>query len=283
MIEVRQLKKNYGEKQALQGISFEVKQGEIFGFLGPNGAGKTTTLKILTGQLTPSEGAARIMGKDVLQDRETLRPEMGFVPEKTNLYERLTIGQNLEFFARLYGSDLKQVSYFLEQVGLLKEKNTPVKKLSKGMKQRVLLVRALLHNPKVLFLDEPTSGLDPASANDIHSLLSKLNKENKMTIMLTSHNMEEVEKLCHRVAFLNSGNIVAAGTPDELKLKYTNRKMRVLIQVASQQEEHILDLEGAASAERLANWMREGKVLSVHSLEPSMAEIFLKVTGRELA
>lgn len=283
MIDVKNLKKNYGEKQALQGIDFEVNSGEIFGFLGPNGAGKTTTLKILTGQLTPTEGTAWIMGKDVLHDRDVLRPELGFVPEKTNLYERLTIGQNLEFYARLYGADLQRVNYFLEQVGLLKEKKTLVKKLSKGMKQRVLLVRSLLHNPKVLFLDEPTSGLDPASANDIYKLLTQMNEENKMTIMLTSHNMEEVEKLCHRVAFLNSGSIVATGSPEELKLQYTNRKMRVLIEVAHQREEHILDLEGSASAEKLAEWVKKGQVLSIHSLEPSMAEIFLKVTGRELA
>lgn len=282
MIEVRGLKKHYGEKQALQGIEFEVKAGEIFGFLGPNGAGKTTTLKILTGQLIPTAGTAMIMTRDVLQERDLLRPELGFVPEKTNLYERLTVGQNLEFFARLYGVGIERVNYFLEQVGLLKEKNTSVKKLSKGMKQRVLLIRALLHNPKVLFLDEPTSGLDPASANDIYKLLNKLNQEEGMTIMLTSHNMEEVEKLCHRVAFLNSGSIVAKGTPDELKLQYTNRKMSVLVEINHQREEHILDLEGAAAADQLATWMRAGQVLSVHSLEPSMAEIFLKVTGREL-
>lgn len=283
MIQVRDLQKNYGDKAALQGITFEVREGEIFGFLGPNGAGKTTTLKILSGQLLPSYGEASIFGKDVIKESGFIRPQMGIVPESANLYERLTVGQNLDFFCRLFDCDRSQVDIYLEQVSLLKEKNTPVKKLSKGMRQRVLLVRALLHNPKVLFLDEPTSGLDPASANEIHQLLLKMNRENGMTIFLTSHNMEEVEKLCHRIAFLNSGSIVAMGEPDELKLKYTNRKMRVLIADGGKMVEEILAIEGTASAERLAEWVRQGKVQAIHSCEPTLAEIFMKVTGRELA
>ena len=171
MIEVNSLIKSYGDKRALKGISFQVREGEIFGFLGPNGAGKTTTLRILTGQLKADSGEAKIMDLDVMKGAKELHSHIGVVPEETNLYERLTIGQNLDLFCRLYGCDIKQTDYYLERIGMLKEKNTQVKKLSKGMKQKVLLVRALLHSPKILFLDEPTSGLDPASADTIHRIL----------------------------------------------------------------------------------------------------------------
>lgn len=281
MIAVKSLGKCYGVKKALKGVSFEVKAGEIFGFLGANGAGKTTTIRILTGQLLPTNGEARIMDRDVIRDRLYIQKKMGVVPEKTNLYERLTVGQNLEFFCRLYESESKNIDSYLEQVKMFKEKNTQVKKLSKGMKQRILLVRALLANPRVLFLDEPTSGLDPNSANQIHQILQGLNAEG-MTILLTSHNMEEVDKLCHRVAFLDRGSIVAAGDPEELKLKFTNRTMRVLIEGSEGLREEYLDMTGEESSVKIAGWIREGKVKSIHSCEPTLADIFMKVTGREL-
>lgn len=280
MIEVISLKKNYGNKAAVKDISFKVKHGEFFGLLGPNGAGKSTTIKILTGQLLPSYGQAKILGLDVLNDKEKILPNIGIVPEKSNLYERLTIGQNLEFFCRLYNCDIKNVDYYLEQVRLLKEKKTHVKKLSKGMKQRVLLIRALLHKPDILFLDEPTSGLDPSSAADIHNLLKKLNNEG-MTILLTSHNMEEVDKLCHRVAFMDSGTIAEMGQPETLKLKYTNNKMRVMVQTDNFIEEKILDMRGSENSKILGGWISEGRVKSIHSCEPTLADIFMKVTGRE--
>ena len=151
MIKVEKLKKNYGEKKALKGINFEVKKKDIFGFLGPNGAGKTTTIKILTGQILPSFGQASVLGEDASTETDRIYPEIGVVPEKTNLYERLTVKQNLKFFARLYQSDQNNIDYYLKRVGLNHEKQTPVEDLSKGMKQKVLLVRALLHDPEILF------------------------------------------------------------------------------------------------------------------------------------
>ncbi|MCX7748353.1 MAG: ABC transporter ATP-binding protein [Clostridia bacterium] len=280
MIEVIDLQKNYETKTALKGISFKVNQGEIFGFLGPNGAGKTTTLKILTGNLLPSYGTARVMGFDTICERTKIQKDMGIVPENANLYERLSIYQNLLFFCNLYGSDKKNIDHYLEQVGLLKEKNTQVKKLSKGMKQRVLLVRALIHEPKVLFLDEPTSGLDPASSETIHKMLSSLN-EKGITILLTSHNMEEVDRLCHRVAFLDGGSIVADGSPSALKLKYSDHKMKVLYDESGVLKEKLLSLSGEESAKCMAVWLSEGKVKSVHSCEPTLSDIFVKVTGRD--
>jgi ABC-2 type transport system ATP-binding protein len=280
MIEVVNLEKHYGAKAALKGISFSVNQGEIFGFLGPNGAGKTTTLKILAGQRQPSGGRASIFGMDVSRDREKIQAGLGFVPEKTNLYERLTVYQNLDFFARLYRCDRKSIHAYLERVGLQGEINLPVKKLSKGMMQKVLLVRALIHQPRLLFLDEPTSGLDPASAGNIHDILRELNREGT-TIFLTSHNMEEVEKLCGRVAFLHEGCIMTEGTPDEIKLRHADRKVRVLVHNGTL-DEKVLDMDGPETATLLTYWFRHGMVKSIHSSEPTLADIFVQVTGRDI-
>ncbi|NLM46011.1 MAG: ABC transporter ATP-binding protein [Firmicutes bacterium] len=279
MIKVLNLSKRYGQKDALKDASFHVSRGEIFGFLGPNGAGKTTTIKILSGQIAPTGGTAYIMDMDVTREQSRIQANMGIVPEKANLYERLTIEQNLDFFCRLYNADRSQIDYYLHRVGLLQEKSTPVGKLSKGMKQKVLLIRALLHKPSLLFLDEPTSGLDPASAATIHTILRQLNEEG-MTIFLTSHNMEEVEKLCHRVAFLNEGSIVAAGTPEELKLQYAARQLRVLLE--GEETERILEIDEPQTADAVAAWLRAGKVRSIHSSEPTLADIFVRLTGRDI-
>lgn len=280
MIKVVNLRKVFGSKAAVNDISFTVQEGEIFGFLGPNGAGKTTTMKILTGQLLPSYGEASILGMDVTKMKAEVRAAIGVVTENANLYERLSVEQNLKFFCRLYGCSTDNIDKYLDAVNLIKEKNTQVKKLSKGMKQRVLLVRALLHEPKLLMLDEPTSGLDPASADEIHRLLVRLNKEG-MTIMLTSHNMEEVDKLCDRTAFLNGGSIAEMGTPESLKLKYADWKVRVLIDKGGSLEQKIMELDGEESAGCIAEWIREGRLRSIHSCEPTLADIFMRVTGRE--
>jgi ABC-2 type transport system ATP-binding protein len=278
IIQVSGVQKRYDEKMALKGIDFSVSEGEIFGFLGPNGAGKTTTLKILAGQRQPSGGTATIFGMDVTRDKEKIQSEIGYVPEKTNLYERLTVGQNLDFFCRLYRCSSKGIDSYLERVGLQDEKNTPVKKLSKGMKQKVLLIRALLHRPKLLFLDEPTSGLDPASADSIHHILKELNHEGT-SIFLTSHNMEEVDKLCDRVAFLHEGEIVAGGSPDELKLRYASRSLRVLVENGTVEEKE-LSMDAPETALLVSLWLRRGMVKAIHSNEPTLADIFVTLTGR---
>jgi ABC-2 type transport system ATP-binding protein len=282
MIEVKNLKKQYGAKTAVKDISFNVEAGEIFGFLGPNGAGKTTTIKILTGQLLPSYGEVSVMGLDVIKCGDELHGSIGVVPENANLYERLTVRENLEFFCRLYDCKTDIIGYYLEQVRLAAEKNTQVKKLSKGTKQRVLLIRALLHRPKVLFLDEPTSGLDPSSAADIHDLLKRLNAGG-MTILLTSHNMEEVDRLCGRVAFIDDGVIVDSGTTRELKMKYADNSMKILLKKGASFEEKQLGMAGEEAAASLAQWVREGRLISIHSCEPTLGEIFMKLTGRKIA
>jgi ABC-2 type transport system ATP-binding protein len=215
-IEAHQLTRDYDGLRALDGISFSVAQGEIFGFLGPNGAGKTTTIKILTGQLRPTSGWACVAGCNVVTEREALKPQIGVVFEYQNIYERLSARENLSFTARLYGVNSGRVDEVLSQVGLSDRAREKTARFSNGMKQRLLIARALLHRPQVLFLDEPTRGLDPNVARDIRAFITDLSHQGA-TIFLTTHYMEEADRLCDRVAILDRGRIAALDTPDKLK------------------------------------------------------------------
>lgn len=218
-IEVKELTRNFNGLCAVDGISFEVEQGEIFGYLGPNGAGKTTTIRMLTGQLRPTGGSAKVMGCDVVSDREALKPQIGVVFESQNLYERMSARENLRFYARLYRVDKFRVDKILEQVGLSGRDKEKISGYSNGMKQRLLIGRALLHDPKVLFLDEPTRGLDPNIARDIRHIVVDLAKAG-MTVFLTTHYMEEADQLSDRVAIIDRGKIVALDSPAQLKAQY---------------------------------------------------------------
>jgi ABC-2 type transport system ATP-binding protein len=218
-IEVQNLTRNYNGLRAVDGISFNVEPGEIFGFLGPNGAGKTTTIRMLTGQLLPTSGMAKVAGCDVVTERQQLKPRIGVVFDSQNIYERMSARENLVFYARLYRIQKPRVEEVLAQVGLTERASDKVQKYSNGMKQRVLIARALLHKPEVLFLDEPTRGLDPHIARDIRSIVSDLAKGG-MTVFLTTHYMEEADQLSQRVAFLDRGRIVALDTPARLKAEY---------------------------------------------------------------
>jgi ABC-2 type transport system ATP-binding protein len=215
-IEVFNLTRNFNGLCAVDNISFDVDPGEIFGFLGPNGAGKTTTIKMLTGQLRPTSGSARVMGCNVVEERQDMKPQIGVVFEYQNLYERLSARDNLTFSARLYGVEKSRVSQVLEQVGLMGREREKIKKYSNGMKQRLLIARALLHRPKVLFLDEPTRGLDPGVARDIRALIADLAGDG-VTIFLTTHYMEEADRLSDRVGIIDQGCIVALDSPQRLK------------------------------------------------------------------
>ncbi len=226
-IEVTDLTRNFNGRKALDGISFEVESGEIFGFLGPNGAGKTTTIRILTGQLRPTSGVARVMGCDVVNEREELKPQMGVVFEYQNIYERMSARDNLRFYARLYHVDKKGVDQVLTQVGLADRVRDKISTYSNGMKQRLLIARALLHKPKVLFLDEPTKGLDPNVARDIRSIVIDL-VDQGMTIFLTTHYMEEADQLCNHVAIINQGQILALDTPQQLKIVHATNDRTTL-------------------------------------------------------
>jgi ABC-2 type transport system ATP-binding protein len=215
-IETWNLTRNFNGLCAVDHISFSVEPGEIFGFLGPNGAGKTTTIRMLTGQLRPTEGRASVMGCDVVEGRQELKPQIGVVWEYQNLYERLSARDNLLFAARLYGVERERIDEVLEFVGLQGRAKDRPKDYSNGMKQRLLIARALLHSPRVLFLDEPTLGLDPGMAREIRSIVAELARSGT-TVFLTTHYMEEADSLSHRVAILDRGRIVAMDTPAHLK------------------------------------------------------------------
>jgi ABC-2 type transport system ATP-binding protein len=226
-IEVQNLTRKYDGLTAVDGISFCVESGEIFGFLGPNGAGKTTTIRMLTGQLLPTSGTAKVTGCDIVTERQQLKPKIGVVFDSQNIYERMSARDNLIFYARLYRVPKSRVDEVLAQVGLTERSRDKTRGYSNGMKQRVLIARALLHKPEVLFLDEPTRGLDPHIARDIRSLVAGLAR-NGMTVFLTTHYMEEADQLSQRVAFLDRGRIVALDTPARLKKKYGKGKKTTL-------------------------------------------------------
>jgi len=278
MIEVRDLSKSYGDVRAVAGISFSVAPGEIFGLLGHNGAGKTTTIQMLTGRIQASGGGARVAGFDIATERERIKPLINLVFEEQNLYERMNGRDNLRLFADLYEAPRERADQLLELVGLTSAAKRKVKGYSTGMKQRLLIARALINKPVVLFLDEPTRGLDPASARDLRRLIARLSAEGT-TIFLTTHLMEEADDLCHRVAFLGQGKLVALDTPRELKLRYGERTAVVLLR---SREEHTLRLQDAEDAARLATWMRDGEVLTVHSQEGTLEDVFIALAGRPL-
>jgi ABC-2 type transport system ATP-binding protein len=218
-IETHELCRDFGEVKAVDSITISASAGELFGFLGPNGAGKTTTIRMLTGQLRPTSGRARVAGCDVVNERTALKRQIGVVFEYQNLYERMSAVENLNFIADLYGVSRRRVSDVLDQVGLADRAREPIKRYSNGMKQRLLIARALIPHPKVLFLDEPTRGLDPGMARDVRSIIAGLALDGT-TVFLTTHYLEEADRLCARVAILNRGRIVAQDAPAVLKREH---------------------------------------------------------------
>jgi ABC-2 type transport system ATP-binding protein len=220
VIHASDLTKVFGSSTAVDHISFDVQQGEIFGFLGPNGAGKTTTTRMLTGVIPLDAGTATILGYDIRSEPVLAKQGFGVVPETSNAYTDLTAWQNLMLMGELYGllraRAERRSSDLLGMVGLLERKDQKVQAYSKGMKQRLILAMALLHEPALLFLDEPTSGLDVQSTQMILSLLRDLNRQGT-TIFLTTHNMEEANRLCHRVGIIRAGKMVAIDAPEKLK------------------------------------------------------------------
>jgi ABC-2 type transport system ATP-binding protein len=278
MIEVQGLSKHFGDLRAVDDISFSVNRGEIFSFLGHNGAGKTTTIRMLTGRSRPTAGTARINGLDIVQDREQILPIINVVPEDQNLYERLTGRANLDLFASLYGVEGTRVDELLDRVDLQEASSRATKTYSSGMKQRLLIARALINSPELLFLDEPTRGLDPASAKELRDMIIDLSHQGT-TVFLTTHLMEEADDLSHRVAFISQGRLVALDSPRELKLRFGERTADVLLDDRS---EHQIQLDDPQGARQLAEWMSNGQVLSIHSREGSLEDVFIAIAGRPL-
>lgn len=278
MISVEDLRKHYRDVRAVDGITFSVAEGEVFGLLGHNGAGKTTTIKVLTGRALPTSGTAHVAGFDVATERAKIRPLINLVFEEQNLYDRISGRENLRLFARLYGVPESRADELLERVGLAPAAKRKVKTYSSGMKQRLLLARSLVNSPRVLFLDEPTRGLDPTSARELRDLVRELSRGG-VTVFLTTHYMEEADELCQRVAFLSQGKVVALDTPRELKLRYGERAARVLLRDRS---EHTVRLDDPVAAPRLEQWVREGQIVSIHSAEGTLEDVFVALAGRPL-
>ena len=248
-ISIRHLSKRFNKDFVLKDVNAELQKGEILGFLGPSGAGKTTTIKILTGQLLPTSGDAEVLGIPCDRIDERIYEQIGIVTDVSGVYERMSVYDNLKYFARLLNVPLKEIDPILKRIGLYEHRKKPASKLSKGQTQRLILARAILHKPKVLFLDEPTSGLDPSTALEVHKMLMELKAEG-MSIFLTTHNMEEATKLCDHVALLNEGVIVEYGSPEEICLKY-NKMKKYKVQLTDGTK-HLLD-QGAETAEKIAS------------------------------
>ena len=277
-IQMKNVSKFFGEKRALADVSISVNHGEILGFLGPSGAGKTTTIKILTGQLKESGGEATILNHNVRMLNNEIYSQIGIVTDNSGLYENMSAYDNLLLFSRILKTDRKELSPMLERVGLLNDAKKKVKLFSRGMKQRLVLARAMLHHPKILFLDEPTSGLDPATQVEIHELMLEM-KHAGTTFFLTTHNMTEASKLCDRIALFNEGKIADLGTLDELSQKYNgDRKVNILLKSG---ENVVIDLIKENSS-IISDWISKNEIITIHSQEPTLEKIFLKVTGRGL-
>ena len=221
MIEARNLTRKFGDLTAVDNLTFHIKPGEVFGFLGPNGAGKTTTMRILTGLISKTEGEVRIAGYDVSDESDSLkiRKIVGLLPENVGLYDDLTAYRNLDFYGKLYECSRierkENIAHFLKLLGLWDKRDVRVGTFSKGMKQKLAIARALIHDPEILFLDEPTANLDPESSKTVRDFILDL-KEEKKTIFLNTHNLDEAQRICDKIGIFNT-KLMAMGTPQELE------------------------------------------------------------------
>jgi len=310
MIEVKNLTKKFNGFTAVDQISFEVKEREIFGLLGPNGAGKTTTIRMLSTLTRPTEGTATIGGYDIVKHDNKVRQQIGLVSEKMIMYDRLTAEENLRFFGKLYDIPKnvlnQRIDELLELVQLSKWKNSKVGTFSTGMRQRMNVIRALLNMPKVLFLDEPTLGLDPQSTVEVREFIKKVNRENRTTIILTTHMMIEADRLCDRIGIIDHGKIAALDTPTNLKklvsgndttvlkLEIPNLTRKLVTKmesldcvrsVSQENSSHIkIHATGDKAFDTIIDSLRaeNAKVNSIENLQPTLEDVFLHITGREM-
>ena len=281
MITVNDLVFSYTDKPFIQNMSFSVKDGEIFGFLGPSGAGKSTLQKLLIGLLPRYGGSVTVSGTEMRHADKTFYQNIGVDFEFPSLYEKLTGRENLRFFASLYQTH-RDIDTLLNAIGLHRDADKKVSAYSKGMKARLNFIKALLHSPRLLFLDEPTSGLDPSNARVMKDMILQ-EKANGKTVILTTHNMYDAAELCDRVSFIVDGAIAALDTPKALM----TQKQAVQLTYAyslpdGELAERTVALLKTGKDETLQQMILEGKLKSIHSEEPTLNDVFLEVTGRQL-
>lgn len=273
MIRIVGLEKSFGQKVALDKIDLELASGEILGFLGPSGSGKSTTIGILTGQVDPGAGLVQVFDKDVKDLGAEDFAQMGLMSDALGFYETLTVYQNLTFFARFFQIPMKEVDTLLQRLELWEDRDVRASKLSTGMKQRMMLIRAVLHHPRLLFLDEPTSGLDPSLTRKIQDLLLEL-KEAGVGIFLTTHNMEEATRLCDRLVLLHKGRIVESGTLEEIRERQVPNEDLVTIRYRDGQSRVVPRAE-------VSQYFSD-QVIGMDSTEMDLEAIFIKLTGASL-
>ncbi len=309
-IETEGLTKRFGSLTAVDRLSFKVEGGEIFGLLGPNGAGKTTTIRMLASLISPTEGYALVNGHDVVKESLRVREIVGILTENPSLYDRLTAHENMQFFAEAYGITDRverngRIRELLEFFDLWERRGDKAGTFSKGMKQKLAIARAIVHSPEILFLDEPTAGLDPSSSKDIRDLMEGLSRRENQTILLSTHRLEDADRLCSRVMIIKDGGSVIVGSPEELRRRMAGpplleihlRKVdeRVVRSVESlgQVSAVSLDAETGRMVISLSDVEEAtplvvrsiveagGMVLSVNVVEPSLEEAYLKLIGGE--
>jgi ABC-2 type transport system ATP-binding protein len=308
MIDTENLTRTFGNLTAVNNLNLHIEKGEVFGFLGPNGAGKTTTIRMLACLISPTKGTATVAGYNIQKDPLKVRQSVGILTENPSLYERLTAYENMDFFAQAYGvtdptERAKRIEELLEFFHLWDRRNDKVAGFSKGMKQKLAIVRATVHRPPVMFLDEPTAGLDPESAKEIRDMMEELSQREKCTIMLSTHHLEDAEKLCKRVLIMNKGNVILVGTPDELRQRISQKPVvEVTLKQVSPAIVKALDGNGAAEdVKQQENKLfvsvkdataatpeivraivaAQGDILSVNAVKPSLEEAYLKLIKGE--
>lgn len=280
MIKVDDLSFSYTERDFLQNINFGVGKGEILRFLGPSGAGKSTLQKILIGMITNYGGSVIVNGVESKRHSNKFYENIGVDFEFPSLYEKLTAIENLKYFGSLYSKKLLSIDELLKSVGLENEANKRVSEYSKGMKSRLNFIKALLHNPDILFLDEPTSGLDPSNSKVMKDIILSEKSKGK-TIILTTHNMLDATELCDRVAFIVNGKISALDTPHNLIMSKGAIKVRYTYFDNGEKTSECF-LNNTANDKNLNMLIEKNKLLSIHSSEPTLNDIFIEITGRNL-
>lgn len=302
IIKLNNLTKKFGDLTAVDNVSFSVKKGEIFGFLGPNGAGKTTTVSMLTTLKEKTSGEAFVNGYDISKDKGNVRQSIGIVFQEPSLDNELTVYENLKFHAMMYGmpgeKTEQRIKDMLGLVDLYDKRKVLAGKLSGGMKRRLEIARGFIHYPKVLFLDEPTVGLDPQTRHHIWEYIEKLNKKEKVTVILTTHYMEEAEKLAHRIAIMDHGKIIALETPTKLKNMTEGEKVSIetpdteevykklkKLDVKIEQYNEYLDLttKNGDLSELLRAVINSGcKIRSISVHKPTLEDVYIHLTGKRL-